>query len=84
MAGQTWPKSTTYAITWGRLDGILIPMSKIFTTSTINWERVDGIKRPVSMILLSQRHFNTFYFRNFIIVVTMAGVIIDGLTRQRS
>ena len=83
LDGHTWPTSTTSVITWGRADGLLIHMSTNFMTSTITRGRVDGLKRPMYMTFLTQRHFNTFFFRNFIVVVTTRGGIMDGLTRQR-
>ena len=84
LDGQTWPTSTTSVINWGRADDLLRPMSTTFTTSTIARRRVDGLKRPMYMTFLTQRHFNTFFFRTFIVVVTTVGGIMDGLMRPRS
>ena len=84
VTGQTWPISTTSTITWGGVSGHLIPMSTTFTTSTITWGRVDGIKRPMSTTFLDQRHFKTFFFITFIIVVTAEGGQMYGLMRTRS
>ena len=69
LDGQTWPTSTTFVITWGRAYGLLMPMSKTFTTSTITWRRVDGLKRPMSITFRTQRHFNTFFFRTFMLLL---------------
>ena len=83
VTGHTWPASKTSAITWGRVAGLLIPMSITFTTSTSTWGTVDGTKRPMSTHLLIQRHFNNF-FRNFVVVVTTAVVRVDGITILRT
>ena len=81
---QTWPTSTTSANNWCRLAGLLIPMSTTFMTYKITWWIVVGLKIPTSATLLSRRHFNTFLFRNFSVVVATKGGIIYGISRPRS
>ena len=83
-AGHTWPTSTTSAITWGSVAGLKRPMSKTFMSSTITWRIVDGINRPMSTTLLTQKHFNIFFFRNVVVVFTTARIRMDGLTRHIS
>ena len=80
LSGKTWPTSTTSAIPWCIMAGLLRPKSTNFMTSAITWGILSGIKIPIFTTFLSQIHFNTFFFRNFIIVVTTTGGIMAGLT----
>ena len=84
VAGHNLPTSTTSFITWVRVAGLLIPVPKTFTNFPISWLTVAGIKRHMSINFLTQRYFNKFFFRTFLVVVTAAGRIMDGLTRPRS
>ena len=84
VAGQNLPTSATSTVTWGRVAGLLRPMSKIFMAYTINWGRVSGINRPISATFISWRNFRTLFFRTFVVVVTKTGRRMAGLTRPRS
>ena len=84
VAGQTWPTSMISVINWGRVPGLKIPISKLFTTSKVNWGWVAGIKRPMSTTFIYQRHPHTLLLGTFITVVTTAGVIMAGPTILRS
>ena len=81
VAGQTWPKFMTSAITWGRFAGLFRPTPTTSTTSAINWVGMDGLKRPMSNNLLSWRHFHTVLLRTFISFVSTTGGRMAGLTR---
>ena len=84
VAGQTWPTSMTSAIIWGRLAGLLRPMSTTFAASTINLGRMAGIKRPMSTNFPSQRHVNTFLFITSITVIKIMVRRMYGLKKPRS
>ena len=84
VAGKNWPTTTAYMLTWGRVGGLKRPMSTTLTTSVITWVRGAGLKVPMSNNSLSWIHLKKFFFRTFIVVVTIAGGIMGGITRLRS
>ena len=85
VSGILWLRSTYIniysAIMRGRVAGHTWPTS---TVSVITWGIVAGIKRRMSMNLLTQRHFNILFFRNFVVNITTTGIRITGITRPIS
>ena len=84
VAGHTSPASMISTFTWGKVADLKRPMSTTFTTYTITWVTVVGLKRPMSTTLLTQRHFNKFFFITFVVAVITAKGKMDGFVRSRS
>ena len=84
VPGQNLSTSMTSMIAWGRLAGILRPMSKTFTTYTMNWGIVYGLKINMSTTFLTQIHLHTFFFRTFVTFVTTMGWRTSGIKIPRS
>ena len=84
MAGLLWHISTSINITTiissvimrEIVDGIKIPISATFA---ITWVIVAGLERHMLTYFITQRHFKTFFFVNYIVVITKVGGIMAVL-----
>ena len=82
LAGLLLPRSISYNITNAIYSEIKREIvARMSTNSAITLGRVAGLNRPISTSFINQRHFKTFFFVNFIIIVTKLGEMVAGIMR---